>query len=92
MTRYVTTEELCAKSGLSLADLWELEETGLLRSTRVLPAPEYRPRLVTWACKLAYLRREGWTLEEIGAWARGRWTTGSPGEWPPDQQLWNPKD
>ncbi len=91
MTRYVTVEELCAASGLSRADLWELEEVGLLRPTHTTPAPEYRPRLVNWARKLAYLRWEGWTLDEIGACARGRWDTDDPRQWPPEQGRWNPQ-
>ena len=91
MTRYVTPEELCAASGLSRAALWELEEVGLLRPTHTTPAPEYRPRLANWARKLAYLRREGWTLDEIGAWARGRCDTDDPRQWPPEQGRLNPQ-
>ena len=91
MTRYVTTEELCAASGLSRADLWELEDARLLLPTETNPAPRYRSRLVNWARKLAYLRRDGWTLEEIGAWARGRFARGNPRQWPPDRQQWKPQ-
>ena len=46
MTRYVTVEELCAASGLSRADLGELEAVRLLLPKHTTPAPAYRPRLV----------------------------------------------
>ena len=91
MPHYVTAEELCAASGLCPADLWELEEVGLLRPTHTTLAPRYRSRLVNWARKLAYLRREGWTLEEIGAWARGRFACGDPRQWPPERDDWRPQ-
>ena len=91
MPHHVTAEEFCAASGLSPADLWELEEAGLFRPTHTTPAPAYRPRLVNWARKLAYLWREGWTLAEIGAWARGRWEMGDPRQWPPERAAWRPQ-
>ena len=91
MTRYVTAEELCAASGLSRADLWELEAAMLLLPTQTDPAPRYRPRLVGWARKLAYLRREGWTVDEIGAWARGRFASGNTLQWPPERDDWQPQ-
>ena len=91
MTRYVTPQELCVASSLSRADLGELDDAGLLRPTHTTPAPEYRPRLVNRARKLAYLRREGWTLDEIGAWARGRWEPDDPRQWPPHRQQWIPQ-
>ncbi len=68
MSHYVTLDDLCAQSGLDRFDLWELESAGLLRPTHTEPAAQYRPRLVGWARKLAYLRREGWTLDEIEIW------------------------
>ena len=92
MPHDVTAEELCAASGLSRADLWELEAAGLLLPTQTNPAPRYRSRLVNWARKLAYLRREGWTLEEIGAWARGRWKTDDPRQWLLCGNAGTPKD
>ncbi len=88
MSGYVTPDDLCAQSGLDRFDLWEPEAAGLLRPTHTEPAPRYRPRLVGWARKLAYLRREGWTLDEIGAWARGRWETDDPRRWPPRRHDW----
>ena len=88
MARNVTAEALCAESGLSRADVWELEAAGLLLPTHTDPAPSYRPRLVGWARKLAYLRGEGWTLDEIGAWAKGRWSTANPRQWPPGRHDW----
>ena len=46
MARNVTAEELCAESGLSRADVWELEAAGLLLPTHTDPTASYRPRLV----------------------------------------------
>ena len=43
MTCYVTTEELCAESGLSRADLWELEVARLLLPTQTNPGPATAP-------------------------------------------------
>ena len=91
MTHYVTTEELCAASGLSRADLWELEAARLLLPTQTNPTPRYRSRLVNWARKLAYLRQQGWALEEIDAWARGRWESADPRQWPPERDDWRPQ-
>ena len=88
MSHYVTPDDLCGQSGLDRFDLWELESAGLLRPTHTEPAPQYRPRLVGWARKLAHLRREGWTLDEIGAWARGRWETDDARRWPPRRHDW----
>ena len=91
MTRYVTTDELCAASGLSRADLRGLEAARILLPTQTNPAPRYRSQLVHWARKLAYLRREGWTVDEIGAWARGRFVSGHPRQWPPERDDWQPQ-
>ena len=90
MTRCVAVEELCIASGLSRADVWELEAAGLLLPTHTDPAPSYRPRLVGWARKLAYLRGEGWTLDEIRMWVNGRWSTANPRQWPRDRYDWQP--
>ena len=53
MIRYVTVELLCAASGLSRADLWELEAARLLLPTQATKAARYR---VGWARKLVCLR------------------------------------
>jgi hypothetical protein len=31
-----------------------------------------------WGKKLAYLLREGWEIEKIQAWAKGRWEAENP--------------
>ncbi|NPV08051.1 MAG: MerR family transcriptional regulator [Anaerolineae bacterium] len=83
---YLSAEELCRRSGLSPDDLERLQEAGLLRPDR--PGGRYRPKLASWATKLAYLLGEGWSLREIGAWARGRWQTPDPRQWPPERERW----
>jgi hypothetical protein len=82
-------EEMCALSGLSRESLTELKAAGLLRPNG---SGEYRSKLVTWACKLAYLLDAGWTIPEIKTWARQRWCTLNPRQWPPDRTLGTPKE
>jgi hypothetical protein len=79
--RYLTLEELCRQSGLGPEDLSRLETARLL-----LPDTKdgrYRPKLTGWGKKMAYLLGEGWGIEEIQAWAKGRWKTENPRQWPP---------
>jgi hypothetical protein len=80
---YLTANELCKQSGLCPDDLSKLEAARLL-----LPDTKdgrYRPKLAGWGKKLAYLLKEGWGVEEIQAWAKGRWKAGNPRQWPPQQ-------
>ena len=51
----------------------DLEAAELLLSMQMNPSPGYRSRL------------EDWTLDAIGAWAKGWWTTCDPRQWPPDR-------
>ncbi len=90
MMHCVTVEELCKQSGLTLTALSQLEEMGLLRPTYPNP-PRYRPRLVGWAWKVAFLLEQGWTSDEIAAWAKGRWSRANPRQWPPDRHDWQPQ-
>jgi hypothetical protein len=82
---YLTPAELCEQSGLNPAELTALESIRLL-----LPDHEgkYRPKLATWAHKLAYLISEGWTLNEVKRWATGRWSASDPRQWPPVREDW----
>jgi hypothetical protein len=79
---YLTIDELCEKSGLSIGDIRQLETARLL-----LPDHDgkYRPKLVGWAGKLAYLLNQNWQVDEIKRWARGRFKTGNPKQWPPQR-------
>jgi len=83
---YLTLDELCKRSGLSHADLIQLEEVRLLLPDT--PDFRYRPKLGGWGRKLAYLLGEGWELDEIKRWAKGRWKTENPREWPPNRLDW----
>lgn len=83
---YLTGAELLSQSGLTPDDLAGLTEARLLLPDR--PSGRYRPKLVTWARKLAYLLRGGWSLAEVQAWARGRWQTPNPRQWPPMREDW----
>jgi hypothetical protein len=82
---YLTVEELCQQSGLVRNDFENLSAYRLL-----LPDHEgkFRPKLVRWAGKLAYLLNEGWETSEIKRWAKGRFQTGNPKEWPPNRTDW----
>lgn len=82
---HLTASELCSVSGLSLDDLERLEDAGLLRPTLTDPEPVYRFKLTSWAEKLNYLLRQGWTLDEITLWSQQRWYTANPREWPPSR-------
>ncbi len=87
--RYLTAGDLCAQSGLTPGDLADLEAARLL-----LPDHDgkYRPKLAGWGRKLAYLLQNGWGLNEIATWARGRWSTPNPRQFPPDRALWTYQD
>lgn len=82
---YLTAEQLCEQSGLDKENLRRLEEARLLLPDR--PDGRYRPKLAGWGRKLAYLLEEGWEVDEIKRWAKGRWKTENPREWPPDREL-----
>jgi hypothetical protein len=82
---YLTAAELLDQSGLTPADLAGLESVRLLLPDH---GGRYRPKLAGWARKLAYLIREGWSLAELQAWARGRWSTPNPRAWPPSREDW----
>ena len=83
---YMTGAELCELSGLSADSLAALESVRLLIPDR--PSGKYRPKLLGWAAKLAYLLGAGWNLEELRAWARGRWATDNPRLFPPRREDW----
>ncbi len=81
---YLTEHQLCEESGLTVADLAQLADAHLL-----LPdtkAGKYRPKLIGWGRKLAYLIQDGWDVSEIKAWAMGRWASKDPRKWPPDRR------
>ena len=83
---YLTAEELCRQSGLSLGDLHKLEDCRLLvPDTR---DSLYLPKLVSWAKKLDFLMKAGWELEDIKRWARERFKSKYPKQWPPIMQDW----
>lgn len=84
----ITRDQLCEQSGLSKKDLERLETIRLL-----LPDKDdlYRPKLAGWGRKLAFLLDQGWDLNEIKAWAKGRWKTSNPRQWPPRREDWMEK-
>lgn len=82
---YLSANELCAKSGLSIDDLMPLESARLLVPDR---KRNYRPKLVSWASKLAYMLGKGWSIEEIKRWSKGRWSAPNPRQWPPVHAEW----
>lgn len=82
---YLAPGELCEQSGLTPESLAALESCRLLVPDH---AGKYRPKLAGWGRKLAYLLSEGWSLDELKAWARGRWSTPNPREWPPERAAW----
>jgi hypothetical protein len=82
---YLSVNDFCEQSGLNSHDLSLLESARLL-----LPDTKdgrYRPKLAGWGRKLAYLINEGWTMDEIKAWAKGRWKSPNPRHWPPEKRL-----
>jgi hypothetical protein len=81
---YLTREELCEKAGLDLIDFVNLENTRLLLPDK---PGKYRPKLVGWGKKLAYLLKEGWEISEIKHWSQKRWKSSNPRQWPPDRNC-----
>jgi len=86
---YLTPAAICERSGLSPDELAALNDYRLLLPDH---GDLYRPKLASWAGKLAYLLREGWSLGEIKAWSRGRWQTPEPRQWPPELADWQYAD
>ena len=86
---YLTPGDLCNQSGLTPDSLAALESARLLVPDH---GGKYRPKLAGWGKKLAHLLGEGWTLVELQAWARGRWSTPTPRAWPPDRAEWSAKN
>ena len=82
---YLTVDQLCSQSGLSLKALEQLSAIRLLVPDQ---DGKFRPKLVKWAEKLAYLLDQGWQLDEIKRWAKGRFLTEDPKKWPPDRKDW----
>lgn len=82
MGEMLTKAELCQQAGLQESDLQQLEAAGLLNPTRRDP-DQYRPKLVSWGKKLAYLLAAGWLVEEIKTWSQVRWSWPNPRIWPP---------
>ena len=83
---YLTAEELCQHSGLKPEDLSRLEEIRLLVPDT--SDGRFRPKLIGWAKKLNYLIDKGWEPVEIMRWAKRRWKTENPREWPPVREDW----
>ena len=79
---------LCELSGLTPSDVEKLGEAHLLMPD--YSDGTYRPKNLIWAKKLAYLLKTGWSLEQIRAWADGRWKTSNPRKWPPNRDDWQP--
>ncbi len=86
---YLTPAAICERSGLSLDELANLNDYRLLLPDH---GDLYRLKLASWAGKLAYLLREGWSLAEMKAWARERWQTFDPRRWSPDLAEWQHVD
>jgi len=83
---YLTAEALCREAGISSKDLQKLMDIRLIVPDT--PNGRYRPKLLGWAKKLAYLIDEGWELIEIKRWASGRFDSENPKQWPPDMERW----
>ncbi len=83
-SHYLTTDELCLQSQLSLENLERLKKYRLLIPDK---NEKYRPKLVQWAKKLAYLINDGWSLSEIKLWANKRFESDNPKRWPPSRST-----
>jgi hypothetical protein len=81
---YLTPTAICERSGLTPCELTTLKAARLLVPDH---GDLYRPKLASWAGKLAYLLRAGWSLAEVKAWTRGRWRTTDPRRWPPEREC-----
>ncbi|MCA9942039.1 MAG: MerR family transcriptional regulator [Anaerolineales bacterium] len=78
----LTKQELCQQAGLKRSELQQLGTAGLLNPTQRNP-DRYRPKLVSWGKKLAYLLEIGWEIDEIKTWSQERWAWPNPRIWPP---------
>ena len=83
---YLTPAVICERSGLSLADLATLKDARLLVPDH---GDLYRPKLASWAGKLAYLLRAGLSMTELKDWTRKRWKAPDPRQWPPGKLINN---
>ena len=83
---YLTSYEICQQGGLTIEQFVRLDSARLLVPD--LRDGRFRPKLVSWAKKLAYLMNSGWRVSEIKLWARGRWHTEDTLKWPPDRDFW----
>lgn len=82
---YLSAGQLAERAGLTPGELAQLSEARLLVPDR---GDLYRPKLAGWACKLAELLHAGWDVASIKSWARGRWSTPNPRQWPPILADW----
>lgn len=82
---YLSAGDLCERAALTPGELESLHAARLL-----VPDHEglYRPKLASWAGKLAYLLHAGWNIDELRRWSAGRWATPNPRAWPPDLAAW----
>lgn len=83
---YLSAGDLCELAGLTPGDLDRLGAARLLNPDT--KDGRYRPKLAGWGRKLGELLRAGWEIDELRAWARGRWHTANPRAWPPDRAAW----
>jgi hypothetical protein len=81
--QYLSADELRRQAGLTSINFAHLEAARLL-----LPDHDgkYRPKLVGWGRKLAFLLDQGWEIDEIKHWSQSRWTTPDPRQWPPERE------
>ena len=77
---------ITGKKSLTIENLKELEDTRLLNPDT--QDGRYRPKLAGWATKLAYLLKHGWEPAEIKRWAKGRFKSDNPRQWPPERTDW----
>jgi hypothetical protein len=82
---YLTLDAMCKQSNLSEKDIRQLETARILVPDH---NGKYRPKLVRWAQKLSYLLSQNWQIDEIKRWARGRFNTKNPKQWPPHRSDW----
>ena len=71
LAKYLTSDELCRQSGLSLEEIDKLEEYQLLVPDT--KDGKYRPKLVGWGMKLKEKLSNGWTFKEVKEWTKERW-------------------
>ncbi len=85
-SNYLSRTQLIEQTGLSTESLSLLENARLL-----VPDAEglFRPKLVGWGGKLAYLLDEGWSIDEIKKWSKERWDQDNPRQWPPKREKFN---